>query len=237
MESTILQVFYGNDALPYKDKARSVPFPNAGSGFQGASNSTKIRFYFDRIGDTNTTWTAITKLPNGKLGSKILENKYDSSIQENYAELELGSFYTQYKGDVFISLQGYQGGINFVQNPATGIYSISGTPTIIATGSIKISIRYAPQFVGSGEQQNVDLQSIMAAMGDKLNIIDGILVLNTLPQEEDYDNYTNGQIIYVKDVNKFYKFVDGEPVEYIIFNNQGFVSVEQSDFVIPPEDR
>lgn len=237
METKILQIFYGNDAIPYKDIERSVPFPNAGSGFQGASNTTKIRFYFDRLGDTNTTWTAISKLPNGKLGSKILENSFDTTLNENYCELELSSFYTQYKGDVLISLQGYQGGIQFSKDETTGIYTIVGTPTILTTASVKIYINYATQFIGSGEEENVDLQSIMSAMGGKLNIKDGILVLNTLPQASDYDNYENGQIIYVKDTNKFYKFTNGEPIEYIIFNPEGFVTVEQSDFTIPPEER
>ena len=65
MESKVLRVFYGNDCLPYKDSNRSVHFPIVGNAFQGANNSTEIRFYYERIGGDDTTWVAVTKLPNG----------------------------------------------------------------------------------------------------------------------------------------------------------------------------
>lgn len=172
MEIKILQVFLGADGLPYKDQARTVHYPIAGSGFQGANNSTQIKFYFSELGDSNVTWVAVSKLPNGKIGSKVLQTYDDADLGEPYALLELDSFYTQYRGDVYISLQGYEGGVNVSYNAETELYEISGTPTIQATGSIKFSNNYATQFVGSGEEENADIQALMAALGLKANASD-----------------------------------------------------------------
>ena len=171
MEIKILQVFYGKDGLPYKDKDRQVHFPIAGTGFLGASNTTQIKFYYDELDNLDeTTWVAVSKLPNGKLGSRVLESYLDSDLNEHYALLELDNYYTQYKGDVFISLQGYQGGVQIDFDEETQLYTINGTPTIAATGSVKFTINYANQFVGSGQADNVTLQRILADLGTKLGI-------------------------------------------------------------------
>ena len=171
MEIKILQVFYGKDGLPYKDKDRQVHFPIAGTGFLGASKTTKIKFYYDELDNLDeTTWVAVSKLPNGKVGSRVLESYLDEELNEHYALLELDNYYTQYKGDVFISLQGYQGGVDFDYDEENSQYEIHGTPTIGATGSIKFTINYANQFVGSGETDNINFQRILAALGTKLGM-------------------------------------------------------------------
>ena len=171
MEIKILQVFYGKDGLPYKDKDRQVHFPILGTGFLGASNTTKIKFYYDELDETNqTTWVAVSKLPNGRVGSRVLESYLDEELNEHYALLELDNYYTQYKGDVFISLQGYQGGVNVDYDEENSQYEIHGTPTIAATGSIKFTINYANQFVGSGETDNINFQRVLAALGTKLGM-------------------------------------------------------------------
>lgn len=173
MEIKILQVFYGKDGLPYKDKDRQVHFPIIGAAIQGASNTTKIRFYFDELvseDDETTTWVVVSKLPNGKIGSEIVETELDSELNEHYALFSLKNFYTQAKGDLFLSLQGYQGGVQVETDPNTGISQIIGTPTIAATGSIKLAINYATQLVGSGETANINFQKILACLGTKLGI-------------------------------------------------------------------
>jgi len=171
MEIKILQVFYGKDGLPYKDKDRQVHFPITGTGFLGASNTTQIKFYYDELDNLDeTTWVAVSKLPNGKLGSRVLESHLDSDLNEHYALLELDNYYTQYKGDVFISLQGYQGGFDFDYDEENSQYEIHGTPTIAATGSISFKVNYANQFVGSGETDNINFQRILAALGTKLGM-------------------------------------------------------------------
>ena len=181
MEIKILQVFYDKNGLPYKDKERTVHYPITSGTFLGASNTTQIRFYYDQLDELNeSTFVAVSKLPNGKIGSEILESEYDSELQENYAVLNLSSFYTQYKGDVYISLQGYQGGVK-VEQDENGIYSIIGTPTIQATGSIKLSIAYAPTFIGSGQTENITLQRVLAELSTKLGIRQETLHVEELP--------------------------------------------------------
>ena len=93
MTEKVLLVFFGVDCLPYKDQERSVHFPVIGNAFLGASDTTKVRFYFDRIGNSNTTWVAVAKLPNGKQGSKVLSVSEDTTLGENYAELSLDNWF------------------------------------------------------------------------------------------------------------------------------------------------
>ena len=172
MEIKILQVFYGRDGLPYKDVERKVHFPIVGSGFQGASLTTEIRFYFGQLGDSGTTWVATAKLPNGVLGSKILPVDYDSEVGEYYALLEMSAFYFQYKGDLFLTLQGYDGGIDYSYDSESELYTINGTPVIQSTGSVKLAINYATQFVGSGQTENTTIQNILALVGTKVTKTD-----------------------------------------------------------------
>lgn len=207
MKTKVLQVFYGADALPYKDKERTVHFPIVGNAIQNANNTTQIKFYFDRLIEENeqTTFVAVSKLPNGKIGSKILETYDDEELGEQYALLDLDSFYTQYKGDVFISLQGYQGGVR-VEQDEQGIYQIYGTPVIAATGSIKLAINYAPSFVGSGETENVTLQQVLGELSTKLGVRQETLHVEELPTVGNPDiwyvvnddpNDPNKQNIYI----------------------------------------
>jgi len=215
MDSRIMQVFYGNDCLPYKDKERTVHYPITGSCFQGAQNTTQIRFYFERIGNSNTTWVAVSKLPNGKLGSKVLETHSDTEVGEYYAQLDLSAFYTQHKGDLFISLQGYQGGVQVEYDDEEEIYEITGTPTIQATGSIKLSVNYAPLFVNDNEEQLTDWQAIAALIGTKLNIINGVYVISNIQSVIDNtSNYEDGQIFYCETNKQYYQLSSGNVVVY-----------------------
>ena len=93
----------------------------------------------------------------------------------------MNNFYTQAKGDLFLSLQGYQGGVQVETDPDTGISQIIGTPTIQATGSIKLAIKYATQLIGSGETSNITLQKILAELGTKLGIREYTVRVDELP--------------------------------------------------------
>ena len=171
MNEKLINVYFGVDNLPYKDTERQVHFPIVGGAFLGASNTTKIRFYYDYIGDSASTWVSVAKLPNGKQGSQVLSKSSDDN--GNYAELELSNWYTQAKGDVYIALQGYSGGVEYSYDDDTGLYEIHGTPTIQTTGSIKLAINYAP--VGDYADYNdefTDYQRILAGLGDKVDKIE-----------------------------------------------------------------
>lgn len=215
LNTRVMKVFYNSQGIPCKDKERTVPYPIVGQSFLGASNTTEIRFYYNQLGDSNTSWVAVAKLPNGRVGSKVLTKRFDSEEIEPYAKLELSSFYTQFKGDLFISLQGYQGGIDYTYDDEEDIYTINGTPTIQATGSVKLNIAYATPFVGSDEEENVTLQSLLALIGTKVSYSsnDYITVIETIT---DYDltDWEEGHFFFTEDDYSFYQKDSNETLGY-----------------------
>ena len=214
MESKIMQIFYGNDCLPYKDKERAVHYPIVGSAFQGASLTTDIRFYIGQIGGIDNTWVAVSKLPNGKVGSQILEIFYDEEVGEYYAELSLSSFYTQAKGDLYISLQGYNGGVQVSYNDETEVYEVYGTPVIQATGSVKIAINYATQPIDGDEFNGITVQELVAYISGKLDknsgkyikVVDNIANINT----STYKDYLQGGDIVFDIHNAYFVILSGD---------------------------
>lgn len=215
MNEKIMQVFYGTDCLPYKDQARSVHYPIVGNSFLGASNTTKIRFYIDQIGDISDTWVANTKLPNGKMGNQLLTTKsYETinNVVEHYVELSLSSFYTQAKGDIYISLNGFYGEVTITEEEGTP--TISGVPTIQATGAVKIAINYATPLLGSDEVDTITLAQVLDYIGTKLDkndpryikVIDSTANLNTSTYE---DFVQSGDIVFAKSQGSFY-LIGGE---------------------------
>ena len=207
MNSKVLKVFYGADNLPYKDKERVTHFPVVGGTFIGASNTTEIWFYFEKIGEPNNTWVAIAKLPNGKRGAVKLDTFNDSELNEPYAKLQLNTWFTQMRGDVYISLNGYDGGITLSLDPETDLYEVTGTPVIQATGSVKLTIQYATQLIGGEEIDEITLQEIYAMFGEKLDTDKGIVVIAN-PQF-DITQYDVGQYFYSKSDNSIYENVSG----------------------------
>lgn len=206
MQDKILSVFYGEDRLPYKDASRETHYPIVnGSVFNGANNVTKIRYYLDRIGGfTNVTWVVLSKLPNGQLASEVLNSNqavYDEELGEHYIDFEISSYYTTLKGDVYLSLQGYQGGVEMEQDEDTGIYSIYGTPTIQATGSIKIGVNYAPQIVQGTHFTTSDLQQVLGLISEKANTSDTFIIIDSLAA--DISGFNEGQIFFDKQTKSY----------------------------------
>lgn len=210
-----MYVFYDKNCLPYKDKERQVHYPILQGAFQGASNTTKIRFYIEQIGDIDATWIAVSKLPNGKIGSQLLEPNYDSEVGENYVEMSLTSFYTQAKGDLYVSLQGFENG-EITYDSEEQIFTTTGNPIIQATGSVKLAINYATQGVGSGEDEEITPEDIYGAIGEKLDkgsthylkVVESLTAINTTANE----NYLNeNDIVYDKATKRFYKLSGSYP--------------------------
>ena len=218
MNSRILQVFYDDKCYPFKDQERQVRFPIVGNSFVGASNITTIRFYIDQIGSIDDTWVANSKLPNGKMGNEVLSTKGSdiiNGVEEHYVELSLSTFYTQAKGDLYISLNGFYGGVSITEN--NGIYSISGIPTIQATGSIKISIYYATPLLDGDEVDVITLQQLLGVISSKLGkdenqylkIVSNINQINT----DTYQAYlSSGSVVYSIANKKFYLLSGSYPL-------------------------
>lgn len=208
MQNKTISVFYDANRLPFKDAQRTIHYPLvSGDVFNGANNVTTIRYYVDRIGGVeNVTWLVVSKLPNSQIANEVLNSNnaiYDEELGEHYLEFSISSYYTTLKGDVYLSLNGYQGGVEVEQDEDTGIYSIYGTPTIQATGCIKIGINYAPQTIQGTHFTTSDLQQMLGLISDKANISDVILVVDDI-SSVDITGYDEGQLFYNKATKSYY---------------------------------
>lgn len=208
----IMNVFYGTDALPYKDQERQVHYPIvSGNTFNGSSLVDTIHFYVSEIGGTqDIEWVANVKRADGKIGYKKLSPTWDNDIQEYYVSLSLSQWFTAKNGDIFISLNGYQGGLTLEYDSTSQVYtSVSGTPIVQATGCIKLNISYAVQMNNDyGELPSISVQEALGLTTSKLDknsgkylkVIDDIANINS-------GSYTpflsNGDIVYCK-TNKAY---------------------------------
>ena len=207
MNSRVMQVFYGQDLLPYKDRERKVHYPITGNSFAGSNKTTNIHFYVDEIGGTSSvTWVIMSKLPNGKIGYEILSDiDYDD---ENipYLNFEMSAYYTSVKGDLYLALRGYQGEVTFTETQE-GIYEINGDPIIQVTGTIKFAINYAPMINTGTQVLPTDVDKLILALNGYIKNADGIVVLSTL--SDDISKYASGQLFFVKSTRNFYRLSGG----------------------------
>ena len=209
----IIDVYYGKDNLPYKDEARTIHFPVAGSEFLGASQTTTIRFHYEQIGTDENVYTVESKRPDGKTGSQLLSK----NTTEHYAEMSLSGWYSECKGDLFLSLKVYRGGTTATYNEETQLWEVNGVPVIESTGAIKLAINYTP--MGRYENYNDAIstyQDVLAALGDKLDTIKGIVGVSGLSQV-DTTEYEEGQLFFDVDTKNIYKLESGE---FIKINNK-----------------
>ena len=218
--SKIMRVFYDNAGYPYKDSALSIRYPIIEGGeFVGANNTTDIYFYTTNLGDFY--FVANCKLPNGALVDKLLVAGSDEF--GTYYALSLDSELTEQKGHLKVALKGYGGDVNIEEetdeNDVT-IVVISGTPTIVATGIVDIAINYAPLVHHISTLNPDEYSALLGVIGQKLNIIDGIKVVNTLSEASTSQN---GQLYYDKQTKDFYRVVNHalvkENLECILVSN------------------
>ena len=237
MNEKILQVFFGVDCLPYKDSARSVHFPVAGNSFTGASNTTQVRFYVKDIGGTaTTTWVSVAKRPNGTKLYKILSATLDTTITPNeyYVALDLDSAYTQFNGDLYISLNGYAGGVHLDYDSETHLYTPVGGTIVQATGSVKISIGYTPYMpIGYGDTatHETSVQEALALVSSKLDTASGIVSVNSI-DSENVSNYNENQVLYDKGAKVFYKVASGAFVKQNLVSFNTTLSTSGNDITM-----
>lgn len=168
--SRVLNVFYGADRLPYKDQERQVHYPIVGNSFAGASLVDEIRFYAKDLGTENNVFVGIAKRPDGQRGYQVLTYGYDTEINEPYWTFNVAGWFTEKVGNVFVSLNVYEGGVDIKVNQDNGLSIVSGTPIIQATGSVVVSINYAPIMDnGYGAVPTIDVQEALSLVGSKVN--------------------------------------------------------------------
>lgn len=169
--SRVLNVFYGADRLPYKDQERQVHYPPmVGNSFAGASLVDEIRFYAKDLGTENNVFVGIAKRPDGQRGYQVLTYGYDTELNEPYWTFNVAGWFTEKVGNVFVSLNVYQGGVDIEVDEDSGLAIVSGTPIIQATGSVVLSINYAPVMDnGYGAVPTIDVQEALSLVGAKVN--------------------------------------------------------------------
>lgn len=204
-----MNVYYGIDTLPYKDKECKVHFPIIGQTFAGSSLVDVIKFYVDNIGGiSGIEWLAVVKRADGSLAYQELESSSDTN--GSYVTLPLSSYYTEKKGDLYITLNGYQGGVTITQDE-NDIWHVVGTPIVQVAGSVKLTIAYAPILPqNAGALETITVQESLGLVASKLDknspyylkVVSNINAINT----STYSSYlSSGDIVY-SDYNKaFYK--------------------------------
>lgn len=214
--SKIMNVFYGTDTLPYKDKECQVHFPIIGQTFAGSSLVDSIKFYVGNIGGiADIEWLAIVKRADGSLAYQLLEASSDSDGV--FVTLPLASYYTEKKGDLYITLNGYQGGVTVSQDEED-VWHVFGTPIVQVAGAVKLTIAYAPVLPqNTGALETITVQAALGLVSSKLDknspyymkvvSVSSINDINT----GIYGQYLqNGDIFYEKNGKKFYKIISGE---------------------------
>jgi hypothetical protein len=209
MGSRIVKVFYDQSCYPFKDSERTVRYPITGSSFAGSSNVNELHFYVRDIGGVNNlSWVAIVKLPNGKILYQLLTDIHlDSEINEYYVTFNLSQFYTQLKGDIYISLNGCMGQVEISTDEETDISTIQGeidSRTVVATGAVKFSINYAPQRPVGFSFDLDQYQTIIDALANKANIINTIQIVADI-QDVDSDSFNEGQLFYDLASQEYYQ--------------------------------
>jgi hypothetical protein len=168
--SKVLNVFYGADRLPYKDQERQVHYPMVGNSFAGASLVDEIRFYAKDLGTENNVFVGIAKRPDGQRGYQVLTYGYDAKLNEPYWTFNVSGWFTEKVGNVFVSLNVYQGGVDIEVDEDSGLAIVSGTPIIQATGSVVLSINYAPVMDnGYGAVPTIDVQEALSLVSSKVD--------------------------------------------------------------------
>lgn len=209
----IIDVYYDRLGYPFKDRELTARFPVVGSEFLGASQTTTIRFHYEQLGTDENVYTVESKRPDGKTGSQLLSK----NTTEHYAEMSLSGWYSECKGDLFLSLKVYRGGTTATYNETTQLWEVNGVPVIESTGAIKLAINYTPMGRYENYEDAVEtFQQVLAALGDKLDTIKGIVGVSGLTQV-DTTEYEEGQLFFDVDTKNIYKLESGE---FVKINNK-----------------
>ena len=152
------------------------------------------------------------------------------------SELIDGRTYYGYTISIPASVTIYEGNVKFsisllnIQNQVLNTYQ--GTLVINPACAIpdETTITQA--------QYDALLQYVLSATQNKAFIQNVIFVFDDNSIPNDLTRFQDGQVFFNKDHNQFYKLVNGQLVVYSIFNPENtFLTVEDSPYVIPEEDR
>ena len=194
---------------------------------QGNNNVNHI--FLGIIGKNHADWsaTAYFELPSGD--AELLTASQATEVIDGTRyygwSVTLSAAITIYEGIVLftISILNLQGDVlntyngKLVINPA----GIIPDETMISVSQYEALLRY----VLGATQNKAELQNVIFVFDDE-----------SVP--ESLARFQDGQVFFNESNNKFYKLVNGSLVEYVIFNpDNTYLTVESTEYVIPPEDR
>lgn len=202
----IMSIYYGANKKPYKDQDRQINYPIVGADtYIGENNTTRVRFFVDRIGGAQYTWLATIKKPDGSICFQILDG---ATLSDGYVDLDLADIYLDQQGAVYIGLTGYTSNdVSITQHDDT--YIVNGNPQRICTGTVKIMVNYAPQILNIGTDISYSqYQQILAQLSKKLGLGQAIVFYGDITDIQSIEIQTsdlsNGQIAYDETTKWFY---------------------------------
>jgi hypothetical protein len=205
-----INVYYNKgDRKPYDVNGKPIAY--LGQDYVGANEATIIRFY---IGDNTGVTQAVADVKRAD-GEKafLLMSPITVGTQVFY-ELPLTDWHTAKVGKLVVAFKGYNGAITIVD----GLIQANNL-RVIVSDIFNIDIGYSPNSVEETPPFNPnDMSAIIAALSAKLNVADGINVVQALPTP--IDNSLNGRWYLVK---------SGSPEsigKLFVFNNNSAVEVE-----------
>lgn len=117
------------------------------------------------------------------------------------------------------------------------IFLYDANSNIIASGQVQLPIERSDYFDNPETVTYAQYNALLELIATKLNIANGISV-HASREAINPVLYGEGQIFFTKDNTRFYIKDEGILREYDIFNPENeFVSTEENEYVIPPEDR
>lgn len=194
---------------------------------QGNNNVNHI--FLGIIGKNHSEWsaTAYFELPNGdaELLTAAQANEVIDGVKYYGWSISLSAAVTIYEGEVSFSIS-----IVNLQNDVLNTYN--GKLVINPAGIIP------DETMISVSQYEALLRYVLSATQNKSEIRNVIFVFDDSSIPESFTRFQDGQVFFNESSSKFYKLVNGSLVEYVIFNpDDKFVTTEDTEYVIPPEDR
>jgi hypothetical protein len=205
-----INVYYNKgDRKPYDVNGKPIAY--LGADYVGANEATIIRF---NIGDDTgvVEGVADVKRPDGEKAFLIMSKVTIGT--DVFYELPLTDWHTAKVGKLVIGFKAFDGAITVVD----GVIQANNL-RVIVSDIFNVDIGYSPNSTEEAPPFDPnDLSAIIAALGNKLDKVNGINVVQALPTPAD--NSLNGRWYLVK---------SGSPEsvgKLFVFNNATAVEVE-----------
>ena len=207
-----------------------------------------MKIYFNQIGALVNRDTSDEAIRQGNIGNKItayFENKSNSNyvakltftrpdgshldnVVMTPSQDDESAFDFELNDEWYLAIYG---------NASVTIFLMNGTGNIIASGQVEMPIEKSDYYENPETITVAQYNALLDVIANLLNISNGISVHNNI-DNVDITPYSDGQIFFSKANTKFYIKEANNLKEYDIFNpGNKYVSAEENEYIIPPEDQ